>query len=169
MRISIAMSLLYMHKLYGLHQSYTLFKKVITTSLMHGFSGLLLYNMLLFRCSFIGLNIGPIFCVIIIIICLDHNKILQKSQGELSSAVTECQRLKDECKSLKSHLEEAREAASVASLLNQELEEKEVKIATLSQEGMVLLGLKVHACMNMLHAVNNDYNIMLLKLRRETA
>lgn len=61
---------------------------------------------------------------------------LKKSQFELADALSECQRLKKECKSLQEHLVEAHAAAEVSSTFNQELEMKESRISQLLEEGM---------------------------------
>ena len=61
---------------------------------------------------------------------------LKKSQIELSDAHADRQRLMQELKSFQEELEEARAAAEVASILNQELEQKEARIKQLSEEGV---------------------------------
>lgn len=65
---------------------------------------------------------------------------LKKSQLELSDSHAQCQHLALELRSLQEQLEEAQAAAEVASILNQELEEKETRIRQLKEEGMYYMG-----------------------------
>lgn len=64
---------------------------------------------------------------------------LKRSQLELADALTECQHLKVQCRSQQVQLEDANAAAEVSSILNQELEEKEARMAQLSQESTYVL------------------------------
>ena len=59
---------------------------------------------------------------------------LKRSQTELASALQESQQLKGEMEELRSQLVEANGAADAAAILNQELEDKEKKVAELTRE-----------------------------------
>ena len=59
---------------------------------------------------------------------------LKRSQTELASALQESQQLKGEMEELRNQLVEANGAADAAAILNQELEDKEKKVAELTRE-----------------------------------